>query len=82
MQQIVGHRLELHLVVVYIRYWSIVDSFQWNFESTSKLEFEGASTPMGPSDPCFKLIYHDDMDYEGQIGSQFTLVHKNILVIT
>ena len=36
---------------------------------------------MGPSDPCFELIYHDDMIYEDLINSSFTLVHKSILII-
>ena len=29
------------------------------------MDFEGASTPMGPNGPCSKLIYHDDTIYEG-----------------
>ena len=37
---------------------------------------------MGPSSPHSKLIYLDDMDYESQIGSKFTFVHKGVLVIT
>ena len=36
---------------------------------------------MGPSDPCFELIYHNDMVYEGWIDFGFTLVHKGVLVI-
>ena len=36
---------------------------------------------MGPSGPHFKLIYYDDMVYEGWIGSYFILVHKGVLVI-
>ena len=37
---------------------------------------------MGPNSPHSKLIYHDDTIYEGWIGSRFTLVRKDILVIT
>ena len=29
------------------------------------MDFEGASTPMGPNGSCSKLIYYDDMIYEG-----------------
>ena len=36
---------------------------------------------MGPSGPRSKLIYHDDIVYEGCISSRFTLVHKGVLVI-
>ena len=36
---------------------------------------------MGPNGPCSELIYLVGMDYEGQIGSQFTFVHKDILLI-
>ena len=82
MQWIVGHRLELCFIFIYIGYQSVVDSLQWNVESTSKLDFEGASTPMGPSSPHYELIYHDDTFYEGYINSRFILVHKGILVIT
>ena len=35
---------------------------------------------MGPNGPRSKLKYHDDMVYEGQIGSQFTLMHKDFLI--
>ena len=82
MQWIVGHRLELRLIVIYIRYQSATDSFQWNVESTLELDFEGASTPMGLSGPRFELIYYDDIVYEGSIGSQFIIVYKGILIIT
>ena len=37
---------------------------------------------MGPDGPRFELKYLVGMDYEGQIGSRFTFVHKCILVIT
>ena len=37
---------------------------------------------MGPSGPCFKLIYHHDTIYKGWISSRFILVYKGILVIT
>ena len=36
---------------------------------------------MGPNGLISELIYHDDMVYEGLIGSWFTLIHKGILVI-
>ena len=59
MQWIVGcHGPELCLVVMYIWYWSAIDSLQWNVESTSKFDFDGASTPMGPNGPRFEFIYH------------------------
>ena len=35
---------------------------------------------MGPNGPHFELIYLVDTDYEGQIGSKFTFVHKGVLV--
>ena len=36
---------------------------------------------MGPNGLCFELIYHDDIVYEGWIGSKFILVHKSVLAI-
>ena len=54
---------------------------KWDIEWTSKLDSEGANSPMGLNGPYSKLIYHDDMVYEGYINSKFTLVHKGILVI-
>nr|CAN65879.1 hypothetical protein VITISV_041186 [Vitis vinifera] len=42
----------------------------------------GASIPMGPNGPRSELIYLISIDYDGQIGSRFTFVHKGILVIT
>ena len=45
------------------------------------MDYKGANTHMGPSDPRSKLIYLVDMDYEGQIGFRFTFVHKGVLVI-
>ena len=81
MQWIVGYELELCLVVIYIGYQSIVDYLQWDVESTSKLDYKGVSNPMGPIGPLFKFIYHNDMVYEGWIGSMFTLMHKVVLVI-
>ena len=81
MQQMVNHRLELHLVVIYKGHWSAIDHpLQWNVESTSELDYEGTNTPMGPSGPHFELIYHDDTIYEGWICSRFTLFHKIVLV--
>ena len=82
MQWIVSHKPEFCLIVIYIGYWSIVDSLQQNVKSTSKLNSEEVSTPMGLNGPSSKLIYHDDTIYEGQISYWFTLVHKGILVIT
>ena len=35
---------------------------------------------MGLSGLRFELIYLVGMDYEGQIGSRFTFVHKGVLV--
>ena len=81
MQWIVGHRLEFRLVI-YIGYQSVVDSLQQNVESTSKLDYEGANTRMGPSSPRSELIYHDGMTYDDWIGFCFTLVHKGVFVIS
>ena len=81
MQWIVGHRLELRLIVIYIRYQSATDSFQWNVESTSELDSKKASPLIGSIGPCFDLIYHDDTIYESWIGSWFTRMYKGILVI-
>ena len=81
MQWIVGHKPKLCFVVIYIGYQSAVDSLSWNVESTSKLDFERASTPMGPSGPCFELKYHNGTIYEGCIDFRFILVYKGILVI-
>ena len=36
-----------------------------NVESTSKLNFEGANTPMDSPGSYSKLIYHGDIVYEG-----------------
>ena len=82
MQWIVGHGPEFRLVVIYIRYWSVVDSLQWNVESNLELDFEGVSTSMSFSGLDSKLIYYDDTIYESWIGSRFTLLHKGVLVIT
>ena len=45
------------------------------------MDLKRANIPMGLSDPRSKLIYLVDTDYEGQIGSKFTFVHKGVLVI-
>ena len=37
---------------------------------------------MGPNGPCSKLIYYDDIVYEGYITSRFTFVYKGVLIIT
>ena len=80
MQQMVNHRLELHLVVIYKGHWSAIDHpLQWNVESTSELDYERASTPMGPNGPRSELIYHDDMVYKGWISSRSILMHKVIV---
>ena len=50
-------------------------------ESTVELDSEGASIPMGPSGPCFELIYLVGIGYEGRIDSRFTFMHKGVLVI-
>ena len=60
----------------------VIDSLQCDVESTSELDSKWVSTPIGPSGPHFKLIYHDDTIYESLNDSRFTLVHKGILVIT
>ena len=80
MQWIVGHKPKLCFIVIYIKYQSAIDFLQWNVKSTSKLNYEGFSTPMGPNGPRFKLIYHDGMVYEVWIGFKFTIAHKGILV--
>ena len=82
MPQIIGHGLEFHLVVIYIGYLIAVDYLQWNVESTSELDYEVVSNPMGPSGPRSKFIYHDDMIYNGQIDYRSILVHKGVLVTT
>ena len=43
---------------------------------------KGASTPTGPGGLCFELIYHNGTVYKGWICSGFTLMHKDVLVIT
>ena len=53
-----------------------------NVESILELDSEGASTPMGPSGPRSKLIYHDDIVYESWIDFRFIPVHQGTLVIT
>ena len=80
MQWIVGHGPKLCVIVIYVRYQNTVSSLQWNVESTSKLDFEEANTPMGPNGPHSELIYHDDTIYDGW-SSKFTLIHKSVLVI-
>ena len=70
-----------YLVVIYIGYYSVIDSLQWDVGSPLKLDFEEANTLMGPNGHRFGLIYHDDTGYEGWIDSRFTLVHKGILVM-
>nr|CAN65564.1 hypothetical protein VITISV_030136 [Vitis vinifera] len=53
----------------------------WDVESTLELDSEGANIPIGPSGPRSELIYLFGMDYEGQIDSRFTFMHKGVLVI-
>ena len=69
------------LIIIYIGYWSLVDSLQLDVESTSKLDSEGVNTLMGPSGPRFKLIYLISMGCEGWISSKFTFVHEGVLII-
>ena len=76
MQQIVGYKPELHLIIIYIKYQSTVNSLKWDIESILEFDYEGASTPMGPSDPCFELIILDDTVYKDLMSFQFTFVHK------
>ena len=64
MQWIISHGPKFCLVVIYIGYWSVVDSLYWNVESNSKLDSMGVGTLMGPRVPCSKLIYHDGTVYE------------------
>ena len=55
---------------------------QLDVESTLELDYQGASTLIGPNGPRSKLVYLVGMDYEGQIDSWFTFVHKGVLVFT
>ena len=73
---------KLCLIVIYIRYWSVIDSLQQNVELTLEFDSKGVSTLMGPSGPYFELIYHDDMVYDGWISSRFIFLDKSVLVIT
>ena len=82
MQWVIGHEPEFFLIVIYIKYWSVVDSLQWDVESTLKLDYKGTSTPIGPNGPLFELINPDGIDYKGWISFMFTLVYKGILVNT
>ena len=61
------------LTVIYIGYQSLVDSLQWDVESTLELDYEGANIPIGPNGPRSKLIYLVGMGYEGQTGFRFTI---------
>ena len=81
MKWIVGHVLQFTLIVIYIRYYNVVDSLYQDVESTLELDYIGVNTPKSPSSPHFELIYHDDMVYENWITSKFTLVHKGVLAI-
>ena len=46
------------------------------------MDFEAASIPMGRSGPYSELIYLVGMGYESLIGSRFTFMHNDVLVIT
>ena len=81
MQQIVGHKPELCVIVIYIGYWSAIDSLSRDIESTLELDCEGVNTLMGPNGLFFELIYHIDIVYKGWISFRFTLVQKSVLVI-
>ena len=43
--------------------------------------FEGANTSIGPNGLHFELLYLVGTNYEGEIDSRFTFVHKGVLVI-
>ena len=58
---------------------SVVDFLKWNVESTSKLDYDGASNPMDPSGSHFELMTRFMRSW---IGSRFTLAHKGVLVIS
>ena len=58
MRWIVGYKLKLCLVIIYIGYWSVVNSLLWNVESTLELDYERTSTPMGPNGSHSEFIYH------------------------
>ena len=45
------------------------------------MDFEGTTIPIGPSGPCFELIYLVGMGYGGTIGFRFTFVHTSVLII-
>ena len=79
MQQIVGHKPKLCLIVIYKGYWRIVNSLQCDVESTSELDYEGANTTMGFDGSNFELKYNIDIVYEGWIGSWFTLIYKDVV---
>ena len=51
--------------MINIRYWSANDSLEWNAKSILEFDSKGASTLMGPYDSCSKLIFLDDIIYEG-----------------
>ena len=53
------------LIIIYIGYWSLVDSLWWDVESSLELDFEGANIPMGLSSPHFEPIYLVGTSYEG-----------------
>ena len=60
-------------IVIYVRYWSIIDFFQWNFESTLELDYRRTNIVMGLSDPHSEFIYHDCTSYKSQICSRSVL---------
>ena len=70
------------LVVIYIGYWSSVNSLQWDIESTLELDSKESNIPKSLNGPRSELIYLVGMGYEDWIGSRFTFMHKGILVIT
>ena len=53
------------LVVIYIGYWSVIDSLWWDVESIIEFDSKGVSTFMSPNGPCFELIFFFDTTYEG-----------------
>ena len=64
---IVGHGQKLYLIAIYIVRRSVVDSVQWNVESTLELDFKEVSTPMSPNSLYSNLIYYDNKIYESWI---------------
>ena len=72
------------LIVIYIGYWSLVDSLEWYVESTLELDYEGASILIGPSGPYYELIYIVALQEKGHylhILSLLKVVYVNIFYL-